>query len=110
VPFHETGIARNRRSAVIYGPNAAGKSNLLRALQTLQLLVVNSATLACTLLLAGSATAVEPGVPNRFTITEKSFHCMTEMTRVGHFYVDNLAGNLSEATSSWRSFHRCALN
>ena len=51
-------------------------------------------TLACTLLLAGSATAVEPGVPNRFTITEKSFHCMTEMTRVGHFYVDNLAGNL----------------
>lgn len=31
------------RSAVIYGPNAAGKSNLLRALQTLQLLVINSA-------------------------------------------------------------------
>lgn len=31
------------RSAVIYGPNAAGKSNLLRALQTLQSLVVNSA-------------------------------------------------------------------
>jgi uncharacterized protein len=31
------------RSAVVYGPNAAGKSNLLRALQTLQLLVVNSA-------------------------------------------------------------------
>lgn len=31
------------RSAVVYGPNAAGKSNLLRALQTLQILVVNSA-------------------------------------------------------------------
>jgi hypothetical protein len=31
------------RSAVIYGPNAAGKSNILRALQTLQSLVVNSA-------------------------------------------------------------------
>lgn len=31
------------RSAVIYGPNAAGKSNILRALQTLQLMVVNSA-------------------------------------------------------------------
>jgi uncharacterized protein len=31
------------RSAVLYGPNAAGKSNLLRALQTLQLLIVNSA-------------------------------------------------------------------
>jgi AAA15 family ATPase/GTPase len=31
------------RSAVIYGPNAAGTSNLLRALQTLQLRAVNSA-------------------------------------------------------------------
>src|ERR1700730_7265699 len=31
------------RSAVIYGPNAAGKSNLLRALQTLQQLIVVSA-------------------------------------------------------------------
>ena len=50
--------------------------------------------LACTLLLAGSATAAEPGAPNRLTITENSFHCMTEMTRVGHFYVDNLTGNL----------------
>src|SRR6266404_335883 len=50
--------------------------------------------LACALLLAGSARAVEPGAPNGFTITEKSFHCMTQMTRVGHFYVDNLAGNL----------------
>ena len=49
---------------------------------------------ACTLLLAGSATAVAPGAPNGFTLTEKSFHGMTQMTRVGHFYVDNLAGNL----------------
>lgn len=32
------------RSAVIYGPNAAGKSNLLRALETLRLMVQNSAT------------------------------------------------------------------
>lgn len=32
------------RSTVIYGPNAAGKSNLLRALETLRLLVQNSAT------------------------------------------------------------------
>jgi hypothetical protein len=31
------------RSAVIYGPNASGKSNLLRALQTLQALIVSSA-------------------------------------------------------------------
>lgn len=32
------------RSAVIYGPNAGGKSNLLRALETLRQLVLNSAT------------------------------------------------------------------
>ncbi len=32
------------RSAVIYGPNAAGKSNLLRALATLQQLVLRSAS------------------------------------------------------------------
>ena len=51
-------------------------------------------TLACILLLAGSAAAVEPGASNKFTITEKSFHCMTDMTRVRHFYIDNLAGNL----------------
>ncbi|MBW4479724.1 MAG: ATP-binding protein [Tolypothrix brevis GSE-NOS-MK-07-07A] len=31
-------------SAVIYGPNASGKSNLLRAMQTLRSLVVNSAS------------------------------------------------------------------
>lgn len=32
------------RSAVIYGPNAAGKSNLLNALRTMRVVVVNSAT------------------------------------------------------------------
>jgi hypothetical protein len=46
-------------------------------------------------LLAASATAAVPVEPNRFTITENSFHCMTEMTRVRHFYVDNLAGDLT---------------
>jgi uncharacterized protein len=34
------------RTAVIYGPNAAGKTNLLRALQFVQSLVVNSASSA----------------------------------------------------------------
>jgi hypothetical protein len=29
-------------------------------------------------------------------ITEKSFKCMTDMTHVRHFYVDNLNGNLKE--------------
>ena len=37
-------IGRVLRSAVIYGPNAAGKSNFFRALQTLQQLIVASAS------------------------------------------------------------------
>lgn len=39
-----TGFPRLLRSAVIYGANAAGKTNLLRALQFMQGLVLNSAT------------------------------------------------------------------
>src|SRR3990172_3579184 len=39
-----TGFPRLLRSAVIYGPNAAGKTNLLRALQFMQQLVITSAT------------------------------------------------------------------
>lgn len=37
------GFTRFLRSSVVYGPNAAGKTNLLRALQFVQALVVNSA-------------------------------------------------------------------
>jgi uncharacterized protein len=37
-------LGRLLRSAAIYGPNAAGKTNLLRAIQFMQSLVVNSAT------------------------------------------------------------------
>lgn len=55
------------QSAVIYGPNAAGKSNLLRALHTLQSLVQNSATgtqegqrLPVTPFLLSKASAEEP--------------------------------------------------
>src|SRR5271166_14541 len=32
------------RSAVIYGPNAAGKTNVLKAMQFMQAMVINSAT------------------------------------------------------------------
>jgi uncharacterized protein len=39
-----SGFGRFLRSSVVYGPNAAGKTNLLRALQFMQALVVNSAT------------------------------------------------------------------
>lgn len=55
------------RSAVIYGPNAAGKSNLLRAVQTLRHLVQVSATgfqegqpIPVTPFLFQKATSVEP--------------------------------------------------
>ena len=37
------GFGRFLRSAAIYGPNAAGKTNLLRAIQFMQSLVINSA-------------------------------------------------------------------
>ncbi len=37
------GFGRFLRSAAVYGPNAAGKTNLLRAMQFMQSLVVNSA-------------------------------------------------------------------
>jgi hypothetical protein len=46
-------------------------------------------------LLAGSAVATPVDFqPPALSISEKSFHCMTEMTHIGHFYVDNLVGNL----------------
>src|SRR3989304_5409197 len=40
-----SGFARLVRSAVLYGPNASGKTNLLLALQFVQNLVINSATM-----------------------------------------------------------------
>ena len=49
--------------------------------------------LTCTLLPTGFAMAVEPAAGGKLNITEKSFHCITEMTHVRHFYVDNLLGN-----------------
>src|SRR5271155_3325793 len=49
----------------------------------------------CTaMVLMGVAAAAPTGPSNPFSITEKSFRCMTQMTHIGHFYVDNLAGNL----------------
>jgi uncharacterized protein len=52
------GFARLLRSSVVYGPNAAGKTNLLRSLQFMQGLVLNSAT-------ATAATA-PPYTPFKF--------------------------------------------
>jgi hypothetical protein len=39
--------------------------------------------------------AAPPPSPAAFPISDKSFKCITEMTHVRHFYVDNLAGNLA---------------
>src|ERR1700730_83085 len=46
-------------------------------------------------LMAGPAMAAPPPSPASFPISDKSFKCITQMTHVRHFYVDNLAGNLS---------------
>ena len=45
-------------------------------------------------LLVGLAAAAPTDASHPLSISEKSFRCMTEMTHIGHFYVDNLAGNL----------------
>jgi len=45
-------------------------------------------------LMVGPALAAPPPSPASFPISDKSFKCITQMTHVRHFYVDNLAGNL----------------
>ncbi len=46
-------------------------------------------------LIVGPAMAAPRPSPAAFPISDKSFKCITEMTHVRHFYVDNLAGNLA---------------
>jgi hypothetical protein len=46
-------------------------------------------------LMVGPAMAAPPPTPTSFPISESSFKCITQLTHVRHFYVDNLAGNLS---------------
>lgn len=66
------GFERFLRTAAVYGPNAAGKTNLLRALQFVQSFVINSAATA-----TGAAYAHTPFIfararrrkPSRFTVT-----------------------------------------
>jgi hypothetical protein len=51
---------------------------------------------ACTaMLLASPIMAAAPGAPGPVSVSENSFRCVTQMTRVGHFYVDNLNGDLA---------------
>src|SRR5260370_32421803 len=46
------------------------------------------------LLCAGRSTAEESAVEGKVHADAKSFRCITEMTHVRHFYVDNLLANL----------------
>jgi hypothetical protein len=48
-------------------------------------------------LMVGPVRAAPPTTPTAatFPLNDKSFKCITELTAVRHFYVDNLAGNLS---------------
>jgi len=55
---------------------------------------VGSWCLCAAVLLVGPAVADPTGTPHAFSISEKSFRCIMEMTHIGHFYVDNWAGNL----------------
>jgi hypothetical protein len=40
------------------------------------------------------APIMAAAAPQPLSISENSFHCVTDMTHVGHYYVDNLAGDL----------------
>ena len=42
---------------------------------------------------AGAACAQDP-VKKRLPVDDSTFRCVSEMTKVRHFYVDNLLGNL----------------
>jgi hypothetical protein len=44
--------------------------------------------------MAGPAMAAPPPAPASFPISDSSFKCITQLTHVRHFYVDNLVGNL----------------
>ncbi|HEU5282260.1 MAG TPA: hypothetical protein VFU53_00485 [Burkholderiales bacterium] len=53
---------------------------------------------ALSLLLATHALDSSGDEP-KVTVTDDSFKCITEMTKVRHFYVDNLLGNLAETVA-----------
>ena len=63
--------------------------------------ILKACTVTSVLLLGPAAIATSPTAPTAptalasFPISDASFKCITEMTHVRHFYVDNLAGNLA---------------
>lgn len=48
------------------------------------------------LFVAGAAAAEEAAAPKALEVTADTFRCITEMTKVKHYFVDNLLGNLDE--------------
>ena len=66
------GVGRFLKSSVVYGPNAAGKTNLIRALQFMQKRVVDSASTAPTTLYPYSPfkfSALMRNAPSEFQVT-----------------------------------------
>jgi len=53
------------------------------------------AAVAFAVLFVGPAMAAPHAAPASSPISDSSFKCITDMTHVRHFYVDNLAGNLA---------------
>jgi hypothetical protein len=49
---------------------------------------------AAALLIATSARAADQGPQCAVKVDDSTFKCVTDMTPVRHFYVDNLSGNL----------------
>jgi uncharacterized protein len=70
-----SGFGRFLRSAVVYGPNAAGKTNLLLAIQLLQQMVLNSATVV-------AASAPLPYTPFKFSAASRKSPTQFEITFV----------------------------
>jgi hypothetical protein len=64
----------------------------LRSWQGLR--AVHAGSVLAAVLLVGPTAATAADKPGPLSISEKSFRCMTDMTHIGHFYVDNLAGDL----------------
>lgn len=55
------------------------------------------------LLLFGNAFAGNAGDGKKINVDNNTFHCITDMTPVKHFYVDNLQGNLKETVAVAKS-------
>ena len=65
-------------------------SALLKACTVASVLLLGPAAIG-----ASPAASASPAAAASFPIGDSSFKCITEMTHVRHFYVDNLAGNLA---------------